>query len=736
MRPPLPPQESAAARNPIDVLLAEQRRKQELTAQPEAPRLVLLRRLYLDLIGIPPSAGEIAACETDASPDWYGRTAQRLLDDPRHGERWARHWMDVWRYSDWWGLDDQLRNSQKHIWHWRDWIVESLNADTPYDEMLRLMLAADELHPNDLDKLRATGYLARNFFLFNRNQWMEETVEHVSKGFLGLTMNCARCHDHKFDPVPQADYYRLRAFFEPYQVRVDVVPGEADLTRDGIPRAFDGAADVPTYLYVRGDEKNPDTSKLIAPGVPALLAFADLDIQPVSLPPEAWQPERRPWVLDAHLAAGQRRLAIADAEFQQAEAKLAVAKQGDAQIATATATATGDVPQPPIEADSLFFADQFATLDADRWKSFGGLWAHEPGRLVQNQDGAAWSALRLLNQPPRDFDATVRFTILGGSQYRSVGLSFDANERDPANPTAATDSEQNVYVSALAGGSKIQAAFRQGGSWQYPDGAARRSVPIELNRAYTLRVQVRGSLVNASLDGQPLIAWETTLPRRDGALQLVTFDAIAVFHDVTIRVLDPAVPLARSALADVQDEWNVAAAALALARAELESVARRGTAEQALWSAADRASPPEQTLQHEPSLAAVRAERRATAAKTRHDQAVAQQALHRAASDKREAAEKTLQEASTALEKATAAAEGEIKPTDSFTPLAGASWSATRFHSSTSDDPKVEFSPHSTGRRTALAHWITDRRNPLTARVAVNRLWHYHFGTGIVATPS
>ena len=85
------------------------------------------------------------------------------MNDPRHGERWARHWMDIWRYSDWWGLGDQLRNSQPHIWHWRDWIVESLNADLPYDEMVRLMLAADELHPNDLDKLRATGFFARNW---------------------------------------------------------------------------------------------------------------------------------------------------------------------------------------------------------------------------------------------------------------------------------------------------------------------------------------------------------------------------------------------------------------------------------------------------------------------------------------------------------------------------------------------------------------------------------------------
>ncbi len=163
VRPPVPAAESEWARNPIDVLIAEQQRKQGLAAQPEAPRVILLRRLYLDLIGIPPTAGEIRACENDTSPESYEQTVKRLLDDPRHGERWARHWMDVWRYSDWWGLDDQLRNSQKHVWHWRNWIVESLNADTPYDEMLRLMLAADELYPNDLGKLRATGYLARTF---------------------------------------------------------------------------------------------------------------------------------------------------------------------------------------------------------------------------------------------------------------------------------------------------------------------------------------------------------------------------------------------------------------------------------------------------------------------------------------------------------------------------------------------------------------------------------------------
>ena len=157
---------SAWTRNPIDAFVADKYASQGLTPQVEAPRVVLIRRAYLDLLGVPPTPQEWDQWLSAQDARWYEQLVDQLLEDPRYGERWARHWMDIWRYSDWWGLGDQLRNSQYHMWHWRDWIVESLNSDLPYDEMLRLMLAADESHPNDLGRLRATGFLARNYFLF------------------------------------------------------------------------------------------------------------------------------------------------------------------------------------------------------------------------------------------------------------------------------------------------------------------------------------------------------------------------------------------------------------------------------------------------------------------------------------------------------------------------------------------------------------------------------------------
>ena len=745
VRPSVPEAQFDGVRGPIDAFLQQRRQQRGIKPQPEAPRIVLLRRLYLDLIGIPPTVEEIAACEADTSPEWYELTVKRLLDDPRHGERWARHWMDIWRYSDWWGLGDQLRNSQKHIWHWRDWIVESLNDDTPYDEMVRLMLAADESHPNDLGKLRASGYLARNYWLFNRPQWMEETVEHVSKGFLGLTMNCSRCHDHKYDPLQQTDYYRLRAFFEPYHVRLDMVPGEVDLTRDGIPRAFDGLLEEPTYLYVRGDERNPDKSKMITPGVPSILAFDELKIEPVSLPAEAWQPERRTGVLDAHLAASRKRLDAAESDLKKSQEKCIAAtkhleklqKEKEEAVQAADRTVVSIPGNPPI------IADPFETLDTKRWKLFGGEWLHEPKGLTQKKDGPTRSALRLVEKVPRDFDATLRFTILGGSQWRSVGLAFDVSQEDPTQPFAPSDSEQMIYASAYAAGSKLQASFHRGGEWQYPGGNAVRGLPIHLNQEYTLRVQVRDSLVNAFLNGELQVAWVSTLPRRDGSFQVITFDAMAVLHEVSIETLDPAVTLrqpdslnggapltidaAEKAVSQSRAEQSVAEAAFAVVQSELQAVERRVDAQRAEWD-------PQDPLRHEKVAAAVRAERLVAVAKSRHGVAKAELTSLTSGADTKEAADKSLKEAREALDKAVKAAEAEVASTDQYAKFNGAMWTATRFLDSGKDDPEVKFHAQSTGRRTALAKWITDRRNPLTARVAVNHIWTRHMGQPIVPT--
>src|ERR1051325_7164226 len=167
--------------------------------------------------------------------------------------------MDIWRYSDWagWTGGNQIRDSQPHIWRWRDWIVESLNKDAPYSEMLTDMLAADELYPQDNDKLRATGFLVRNYKMLSREQWLEDTINHTSKAFLGLTMHCAKCHDHKYDPIAQTEYYELRAIFEPHKVRIDHIPGQPDTAKDGLTRVYDAEPAAPTYLFTRGDERQP-----------------------------------------------------------------------------------------------------------------------------------------------------------------------------------------------------------------------------------------------------------------------------------------------------------------------------------------------------------------------------------------------------------------------------------------------------------------------------------------------
>src|SRR5262249_47565480 len=155
-------------------------------------------------------------------------------------------------------------------------------------------LAGDEIAPGDPKTLRATGYLVRNYKMLSREKWMQDTVDHTFQAFLGVTIGCARCHDHMFDDgITQRDYYRVRAVFEPHKVRIDQTPGERDTKKDGLVHAFDLDLQAPTYLYVRGDERTPDKTKVMEPGVPAGLGGRFPKVEPVPLPLAAYAPEKR-----------------------------------------------------------------------------------------------------------------------------------------------------------------------------------------------------------------------------------------------------------------------------------------------------------------------------------------------------------------------------------------------------------------------------------------------------------
>jgi hypothetical protein len=339
VRPEVPAVRNATwVRNPVDAFIAAEHDACGLAPQPAAEKATMLRRVYFDLIGLPPTSDELASYLADESPAAYENVVERLLASPQYGERWARHWMDVWRYSDWAGYREEVRESARHIWRWRDWIIESLGRDKGYDRMVVEMLAGDEIAPTDPNTLRATGFLVRNWHKFNRNTWLEGTVEHTAKAFLGVTMNCCRCHDHKYDPISQNEYFRFRAIFEPHEVRTDRVPGQPDILKDGLPHVCDAKPEAPTYLLERGNEKRPDKSAALPPGVPESLG-PELKVEPIDLPVEAYYPALREFTVQEDLTAALQQVSDAQSALTKAQAAVAGAQQKAEAVTTTVAAA-------------------------------------------------------------------------------------------------------------------------------------------------------------------------------------------------------------------------------------------------------------------------------------------------------------------------------------------------------------------------------------------------------------
>ncbi|MGI8990764.1 MAG: PSD1 and planctomycete cytochrome C domain-containing protein [Bryobacteraceae bacterium] len=225
VRPPVPSVAQKPA-NPIDAFLLRAMEQHGLKPAPPADNRTLVRRAYMDLTGLPPSPAETEAFVNDRAADAWPKLIDRLLASPHYGERWGRHWLDVARYADSNGFEHDF--NRPNAWRYRDYVIRAFNNDTPYNAFLKEQIAGDELTPITQDNLIATGFLRNHAKVGFREkdnpqfrfEYLDDMIATIGRGVLGMTVQCARCHNHKFDPIPQKDYYRMQAALFSY-VEVD-----------------------------------------------------------------------------------------------------------------------------------------------------------------------------------------------------------------------------------------------------------------------------------------------------------------------------------------------------------------------------------------------------------------------------------------------------------------------------------------------------------------------------------
>jgi mono/diheme cytochrome c family protein len=762
-------------RHPIDAFVEAELVRQGLAPRPAAKKHVLLRRVYLDLIGLPPTRAELHAFLADDSPTAYEAVVDRLLNDPRHGERWARHWMDIWRYSDWYGRRHvpDVWNSAPQIWRWRDWIVRSLNSDHGYDRMIQEMLAADEICPEDDDAAVATGYLIRNWYALNPNDWMRNTVEHTGKAFLGLTFNCAHCHDHKYDPITQEDYFRLRAFFEPISVRQDRVPGEADpgpfqeynystlrkIQRLGAVRIYDKSPDAPTWFYTGGDERNRVKERgSITPGVPAFLADQPPMITKVELPQRAWYPGLRPAIHDALLDEAHAAIAQAESELKAAEtlsnetpapARDQLAQAEAALQAAAEEASKAGQPGALVGRQSLLLEatsgrrivqnglSSLKTLEDGTTISFELLIlndAHVNFQLAKDvvkgltAGYVAFDKGRIVSYQPGSFTEfeTGRYDFAAGQKRFRVTLVLET-KADRCLLTVSSVMDDKLLVDrvpvALNGWNPVGDATKAV-SFDCRTGSVAAIDEVTVTAPLSAAVTTGTSAARlvtfnfeppAYTDGQDIGGIEGWAISPFGAAPASSVVSSTALNE-SLRTLMQQVQAAQRAVEGASLPTRAAEAKHKAAQAELLSLEAR--------IAADRAKHGETPEADVAALArtASQLERSAALRKAEADVLAHERALMIAEAKPMtdanrameiDAANKQLAVSRPALDKARAAANEASETYSSFSP----SYPVT-----------------STGRRKALAEWMTGRDNPLTARVAINHIWTRHFHSPLVAS--
>jgi hypothetical protein len=622
-RPAVPPLDSACVRTDIDRFILDRLNKEGLTPSPEAGRRTLIRRLTFDLHGLPPAPEEIAAFESDESPDAYERLVDRLLASPRYGERWARHWLDVVHYGDSHGYDKD--KPRPNAWPYRDYVIRALNADKPYDRFIKEQLAGDVLFPDDPAGIVATGFIAAGPWDFvghvelregtvdkkiTRLLDRDDMVTTAMSTFTSLTVHCARCHDHKFDPIRQEDYYGLQAVFA------------------GVERA-DRPFDPDPSVHRRRRELLAEREKLAA---------RDAKI-----------------VAQARKAGGEQ-LARLDAEIVKSERELA-ALAGDAPSSPTNGYHSAIMPK----------ADETKWVQIDLGKSM----ALDEVRLIPARP------TDFRDSPGFGFPVRYKVEVSADPQFAAAVALVDRTQEDAKNPgdTAIVingnkQRARYVRVTATRLWKRLHDYVFALAEVEVISGGANLAAGAEVSSLDSIEAGrwSRKHLVDGYSSRAPLAG--NNLEENRAALASSLTKSNAAREKLYAALLDEA----------VRKQWRELRAALARVDRDLASL----PAPPLVYAAANRFAPQGNFTPPPGGMRQVHL-------------------LHR----------------------------GDVKnPGPEMSPgaIACVKGVADPFQGLNAVDEGL--------RRAALAHWITDPKNPLAARSIVNRVWHYHFGRGIVDTPS
>ncbi len=599
----------AVIRNPIDAFVLAKLEEEDLTPSPPADARTLARRLSFDLTGLPPS-GEILS---EAS---YESIVNRLLDSPHYGERWARHWLDIARFGESDGYEyDRMR---PHAWRYRDWVIDALNRDLPYDEFARLQLAGDVLRPGDEQGIIATGFLVAGAFdglqpkgdvmkQIMRQDELEDLVAATSQTFLGLTVNCARCHDHKFDPVRQTDYYRIAAAL------AGVKRGDRELAPQKPP----------VELAKRREQAAAELAAIETKAREAALAAR---AEGKSKKPDAPQPIAR-WEFDSDLSdsVGQLHARAEGGAKLEAGGLILDGKNGYAIT-------------PPLDRELTA-----KTLEA--WVQLSSLDQRGGGAIsVQTQSGDTFDAIVFGEQQPRRW--------MAGSEFfrRTQGFDKGADESEAR--------QRPVHVALVYTADGTIAAYRDGvpygepykspGPMKFEVGKSQIVIGLRHNPPGGNKM-LAGRIERASLYDRALTAEEVAASAAAFQQAITEAEILAQLDEATKAIRSSLTAEIKQLDAQVQSHQSRKTFAITPQTAPVVHLLVRGNVGQ----------PGEKV-----------------------------------------------------------AAGGVISLAASHPDFA-----------LTADAPDAE-------RRKKLAEWIASKENPLFARTIVNRVWHYHFGRGLVETTS